>query len=460
MRVDSIRVAVAYLDGEPAAWHRAVVDAVSRVEGVELVEPSTDAFDLLIDLDGRSMPIDCALGVWRYGFGDGAAVADGAAGTWARLYRLTADPERAVVLRDGWYRARTRHGWGTWSVGERVAPWCASVLRQLRLGGAALLQQSSVPTAGCRGTAPRDEHPPIGRLGVDVVDTVRGWLTRQRWTIGVVPAGIEDIIRRGSLPDPTWIEPQPPDRFFADPFILEVEGDRVRLLVEEYHYPSRIKQLVALDVTRSGQIVGTEAPPGLPPHASYPFLLARGDQDRVVCIPETSGAEQAAAYMMSEDGCWTRAHTLLDRFRAVDSTLLEHDGWWWLFCTKQGDEDQTELHLFIAPDWTGPWTPHPLNPVKSDTRSSRPAGACFRIDGQIYRPAQNCARRYGAGITINRIVELTPHSFREEAVLSLRPQSDTWPHGLHTINSIGGITVVDGLRVERRWGPAALHPGV
>ena len=27
--------------------------------------------------------------------------------------------------------------------------------------------------------------------------------------------------------------------------------------------------------------------------------------------------------------------------------------------------------------------------------------------------------------------------------------------GMHAINSLGGVTVVDGLRVEGRWGPAA-----
>ena len=122
-----------------------------------------------------------------------------------------------------------------------------------------------------------------------------------------------------------------------------------------------------------------------------------------------------------------------------------------MFCTKQGDEDQTDLYVFFASQWRGPWQPHPLNPVKSDTRSSRPAGACVTIDGHLHRPAQNCARRYGAGLTINRIVELSPRAFREEPVLSLRPSdASLWPHGMHTINGIGDVTIVDGLRVEGR----------
>jgi len=98
--------------------------------------------------------------------------------------------------------------------------------------------------------------------------------------------------------------------------------------------------------------------------------------------------------------------------------------------------------------------------VKSDTRSSRPAGACFTIDDVLYRPAQNCARRYGAGITINRIVQMTRAQFRESAVLELRPADGSlWPDGLHTINSFGGVTLVDGLRIERRIGRGAVSAG-
>jgi len=68
----------------------------------------------------------------------------------------------------------------------------------------------------------------------------------------------------------------------------------------------------------------------------------------------------------------------------------------------------------------------------------------------LYRPAQDCSRRYGGAIAINRIVDLSERRFREEPVLTLRPSpGSAWPDGVHTINSLDGVTVVDGLRVER-----------
>jgi hypothetical protein len=444
-----IRVAVALPAGAPVSWHGAVVDAIRAEKNVALCDgPSTDA-DLVIDLGCSVAASDRGLGVWRYGFGDGAAVADGAAGTWVRLYRITPDPDRAVVLHEGWYRARTREGWGTWSVRHRVAAWCARTLRQILLGDSQLLQRSPQSTAGCRDLQPPERDRNLGRAAVGTVDTVRSWLTRQRWTIGLVPMGIGEILDRGCLPEPVWVEEQPPDRFFADPFLLDVSDRNVRVIAEEYRYRTRTKQLVEIELTRSGRIVHVETPAGLPSAASYPFLYPIGEE--LYCIPETWTDEHAAAFRRRSAGEWASDRVLLTGFRAVDSTLLQHNGRWWLFCTKQGDEDQTELHLFVAPEWSGPWAPHPLNPVKSDTRSSRPAGACITIDGVVYRPAQNCARRYGAGLTINRIEELSPTSFREVPVVTLKPTSAAWPDGLHTINSLGGLTVVDGLRVERRW---------
>jgi hypothetical protein len=47
---------------------------------------------------------------------------------------------------------------------------------------------------------------------------------------------------------------------------------------------------------------------------------------------------------------------------------------------------------------TGPWIPHARWPVKIDIRGARPAGMMFNLDGRLFRPAQDCAETYGAGI--------------------------------------------------------------
>jgi len=446
-----IRVAV--IGGRPAeGWHARVVESVRAVAEAALIDDAANAH-VVIDLDGASVQLKAAFGVWRYGFGDGAASAGGAKGTLARLYRVTDDPARAIVLHEGWYRAPSRDAWGTRSIGERVAPWCARVLRQIACVRGEVLDSAPQHTVGCIDATPPHDG---GGWTNAAADIAREWFTRQRWTIGIVSTSIEEVLHRGALPEPSWLNDQPADRFFADPFPIAIDDRGVRLLVEEYRFGSRRKLLTQLDVSRDGALIAARRADGLPLHASYPFVLRPDRSSReLLCVPETFREARVAAYEKNGNGRWRVCAELLTGFPAVDPTLVQHDGRWWMFCTKQGDEDQTDLHMFFADDWRGPWTPHMLNPVKSDARSSRPAGRLIEIDGTLYRPAQNCARRYGAGITINRVVELTPTAFREEPAMSLEPaQNSRWPHGLHTINGIGSMTVVDGLRIEWRIGPA------
>jgi hypothetical protein len=447
-----IRVAAIHGDRSAPEWHARVIDSVRAVRDVDVVEVPADAH-VVIDFSGASSRLQPLFGVWRYAFGDGSAAAAGAKGTLARVYRVTDDPARAIVLHEGWYRAPSRDAWGTPSVGQRVAPWCARVLRQMTCGRIERLCAAAQDTAGCIASTPPHD---ASRLTIGAAEVARDWFRRQRWTIGVVPSSIDDVLQRGALPEPAWLEGQPGDRFYADPFPIGGDDGRVELLVEEYRYGSRQKLLTQIEVTRAGELIAARRATGLPRHASYPFVLRPDGRDgELLCIPETFRDARVAAYQKNGDDSWRLCAELLSGFPAVDPTIVQHAGRWWMFCMKQGEEDQTELYAFFADDWRGPWAPHMLNPVKSDTRSSRPAGRFIHIDGRLYRPAQNCAARYGGGITVNRVLELTPSGFREEPVTSFEPVAGSrWPDGLHTINSIGSTTIVDGLRVERRLGPA------
>jgi len=437
-----------------APWQRRAVDEARRIESVSLVEvvAETDqTIDVLIDFAGggpdepiRPVP---RLGVWRYGFGDGAHVAGGAPGTLARLYQTSGPGAKGTVLREGWFGVRTRESPGTEDVGARVAGWTALALSCLATGDFDALER--VPRF--IGDTP-DALPPKARWSA--ADTVAAaWFDvrkRERWTIGLVPMSWRALLEQKILPEPAWLIDQPRDRFYADPFPIEVTARSVRVLAEGYRFETGRGHIVELDISRDGVIRSVRdaiVPEG---HTSYPFLLPWGE--RLLCLPEAAWLDGVLTYELDPATATWRPHgEILKGFAAADPTLLEHQERWWLFCTNRREEGRTELHLFSAADWRGPWEPHPQNPVKSDARSSRPAGACVTIDGALYRPAQNCARRYGGGITVNRVIELTTRRFREEPILAIEASSTwQWPHGIHTINAVGDLIVVDGLRVDRR----------
>src|SRR6185295_16298411 len=148
---------------------------------------------------------------------------------------------------------------------------------------------------------------------------------------------------------------------------------------------------------------------------------------------------------------------LLDDVRLVDATLhREKSGTrerWWMFANSAAGGSRMfddELHLFYADRLTGEWRPHPRNPVKSDARSSRPAGALFSRNGVLYRPAQVCVPRYGAGIALQRVLKLTPEEYAERQVERLLPPPSSGLYGLHTMNRAGDLIVVDAFARRRR----------
>ena len=88
----------------------------------------------------------------------------------------------------------------------------------------------------------------------------------------------------------------------------------------------------------------------------------------------------------------------------------------------------------------------------SDVRHARPAGRLFRVGDVWYRPAQDCSRRYGWGITMRRIVRLDPSDFVEETVSALTPDWHRSLLGTHTVNAVNGLTLIDmELRRRKAW---------
>ena len=253
---------------------------------------------------------------------------------------------------------------------------------------------------------------------------------------------------------------QPPrDRLWADPFPIRHRG-RDYLFLEEMLF-ARNKGHIAVTEFENGNARRPELVLETMHHLSYPFVLPwRGE---MFLVPESarsgdSPAEQAQlsipvfrARAFPHD--WVQETAMLENLEVFDPTLAEIDGRWWLFCSRGelGASTWDELHLFHAAAPFGPWTPHRRNPVKSDVRSARPAGRLFQRDGQWYRPSQDCSVRYGYGMSINRIVRLTPTDYEEVVVQHVAPDWTSNLIGTHTLNASGRLTVVDGLRRRRRW---------
>ena len=188
-----------------------------------------------------------------------------------------------------------------------------------------------------------------------------------------------------------------------------------------------------------------------PTHLSYPFVFE--DEGEWYLLPETAGTgtvELLRARRFPWD--WEPHAVLLRDVRAWDPTLLRHDGRYWLFLTMAapGVRPSDELSLYSADSLTGPWRPHPRNPIVSDARRARPAGRILADQGHLVRPSQDGSGAYGRRIVLNRIDVLTPEDYQETPIGAIEPG---WLPGVvrtHTYTADGGFEVLDGVRYRRR----------
>jgi len=110
------------------------------------------------------------------------------------------------------------------------------------------------------------------------------------------------------------------------------------------------------------------------------------------------------------------------------------------------------LHLWSAPDFRGPWTPHPRNPVLVDFGAARPAGRIVSRDGVLIRPAQDCRRGYGEALSLARIDRLDGEGYAQTVETTLRAGAGLPGHRFHTLNRTDAFEFVDGsAAAPRRW---------
>lgn len=243
----------------------------------------------------------------------------------------------------------------------------------------------------------------------------------------------------------------PKDRFWADPFPIEHDGEYF-IFIEEVEHRNGKGYISVIRMNPDG---GWQQPVKVLDkayHLSHPFVFRW--QGEYYMIPESAANKTIELYRCRSFPLeWELEKVLLNDVQAVDATVAEIDGLWWLFtnvAAVDGASTNDELHLFYADTPLGPWVPHRRNPVKSDVRSARPAGALFRWKGALYRPAQDSSVAYGQAISINRVERLTPTEFVETEASKVLP---LWHRNLsrnHTLNHAGALTVIDGLRQTRR----------
>jgi methionyl-tRNA formyltransferase len=448
--------------------HRFAAEAIDEIRAADLDVLIRFGFNII-----RGEILECArYGVWSYHHGDNREyrgspdffweMYEGNPVTGTMLGVLTDELDAGRVL----YRSFSATDPTSMQRGRNPAYWKSAdfVIRRLtdlHQRGWSALESRAEFREKTEYTKNIYRKPSNGQMLRFVVRLASGMLARQvrdlvfrdLWYIGYRRIAAR---RRGLVPtaaelrvtdsDRFRLMGAPPGRYWADPFVVHHDG-RHHVFFEDYDLASGKGVISSACLNGKGVLGPAKLALERDYHLSYPFVF-RWDGDWYM-TPET-GEQRAIELFKAVEfpDRWGLERVLMRDVDAVDPTMLEHDGRFWLFANiaVPGAAIDDELFLFHADSPRGAWHSHPQNPVVSDVRRSRPAGRVFLLDGMLIRPSQDCSRRYGFATVFNRISKLSETEYEETPIGRLDPGWMRGNRATHTFNGDDGYEVLDAQR--------------
>ena len=245
----------------------------------------------------------------------------------------------------------------------------------------------------------------------------------------------------------------PKDRSWADPDFIK-KNDKYYIFFEEYIYSKKRGHISFIELSEDGKYSDPKIVLQKNYHMSFPFVF--NVDDNYYMLPETSENKTIELYKCVQfPDRWKLENILINNISAVDTNLFFYKNKWWLFANIkecEGASIYDELFLFFSDDFkSSKWAYHPQNPVISDVKSARPAGHIFLYNNNIYRPSQNCSKRYGYGMKINQITALSENEYKEKIISNIEPNWGRNFIGTHTLNYKDDFIVVDVLQKKRKY---------
>ncbi len=272
----------------------------------------------------------------------------------------------------------------------------------------------------------------------------------KQWVIGIASGDIREIIRTKNFPQDNikWIQPGSSERFYADPFIIQRKNGGIDILYEDFSMEEHYGNISVMALDDSFVPVEKKILLDTGSHLSFPFTYI--ENGRYFIFPESvrSGCVNCYEYNPEKRTITSRGPVI--RMPLYDPAILKADGRYWLFGSIFENRTEYKLYVFYSEKLTGPYLPLRGNPVRAGLNGIRAAGNFIHVDGDIFRPAQNCQDEYGESITINRLKVLDEYYFSEEPYMTINISKKNLQenniHTIHTINSSGGFIVVDGMQ--------------
>jgi hypothetical protein len=251
-----------------------------------------------------------------------------------------------------------------------------------------------------------------------------GLLFEKKWQVSTAPAParVSTPMLFGAFPPKNhWATLPVPKgyNFLADPFFAP-DGDG--LLVEALNRKTRHGELLRISDGLTHKLAAAEF------HQSYPATISV--EGRHYLVPEMS--EGSSQRLFRLEGGTARDAGPLRVFhnpRLLDPTLWAQQGRIYLFANDAA-EGAGVLRLWSSLSLDAEFQPHPANPILISPCGARMAGNLMLVDGDLVRLGQDLRRGYGDGLVLHKVLDLTPESYGESVIGTLRFRNVRGPHTL------------------------------
>lgn len=262
-------------------------------------------------------------------------------------------------------------------------------------------------------------------------------LIRSSWAIGFVADGLTGVF--SDNPQYIWVQdPQKDERWFADPFILDVTEDYIYLLVEEMRYAVHKGRIAKLTINRHTMtiekmviLLDEDS------HLSFPNIWHDGED--VYVYPENYRSGKLNLYKLVDSATRLKKVSVLCDASLTDAVMTNVFGEQLLFSTKMPDPNGKELFVYTLNKQLKVIS---TDSVRFEDKHARMAGQFFEYEGKVYRPAQDCNETYGGAVIIEE-VEKKGGEFIFKPIKRLTSKHPLLRVGMHTLNAYKGIAVID-----------------
>ena len=231
------------------------------------------------------------------------------------------------------------------------------------------------------------------------------------------------------------INPYIKEKWFADPFILSYDNDKIIVLAEEMDFKINRGRIAKLIIDRNDYTIKEiKILLDLPTHLSFPSIERIGENIYIYPENSASGSLLKYKYNLKTDQL-SFVEVMLEE-KLTDAILRNYNGSDYLFSTRMPYPNGNTLYIYKKEN-------NAFVLVQKEVfydNTARGAGDWFLENDKFVRPAQDCNGYYGLGLVFQE-VRFDGDKFYFNEINRIRHPKGY--DGMHTFNIFGDLCVID-----------------